>query len=154
MFQNCKITVKTWIKVIYIFFHFFLGCIGHFNPKLITVRSKSGDLLSNDSSAVPIQGSSKPQRRTRVRISNPFQTCISCYLLTSKITIFNDTLIHHLVYFLNYILKISKVKKRAKSHNITINYETTIWFKSRVYKKYKYEWKGIFLYVTLARRCV
>jgi len=56
-----------------------LGCIGHFNPKLITVRSKSGDLLSNDSSAVPIQGSSKPQRRTRVRISNPFQTCISCY---------------------------------------------------------------------------
>ena len=43
-----------------------LGCIGHFNPKLITVRSKSGDLLSNDSSAVPIQASSKARRQTRV----------------------------------------------------------------------------------------
>ena len=45
-----------------------LGCIGHFNPKLITVRSKSGDLLSNDSSAVPIQASSRPRRQTRVTI--------------------------------------------------------------------------------------
>lgn len=43
-----------------------LGCIGHFNPKLITVRSKSGDLLSNDSSAVPIQASSRTRRQTRV----------------------------------------------------------------------------------------
>ena len=45
-----------------------LGCIGHFNPKLITVRSKSGDLLSNDSSAVPIQASSRTRRAARVRI--------------------------------------------------------------------------------------
>ena len=43
-----------------------LGCIGHFNPKLITVRSKSGDLLSNDSSAVPIQASSRTRRAARV----------------------------------------------------------------------------------------
>jgi hypothetical protein len=43
-----------------------LGCIGHFNPKLITVRSKSGDLLSNDSSAVPIQSTSRMRRQTRV----------------------------------------------------------------------------------------
>jgi RIMS-binding protein 2 len=42
-----------------------LGCIGHFNPKLITVRSKSGDLLSNDSSAVPIQASSRTRRAAR-----------------------------------------------------------------------------------------
>ena len=45
-----------------------LGCIGHFNPKLITVRSKSGDLLSNDSSAVPIQASSRTRRAARVRL--------------------------------------------------------------------------------------
>ena len=44
-----------------------LGCIGHFNPKLITVRSKSGDLLSNDSSAVPIQASTRTRRAARVR---------------------------------------------------------------------------------------
>ena len=65
-----------------------LGCIGHFNPKLITVRSKSGDLLSNDSSAVPIQGT-KTQRRTRVRISrlgdNYKQKC--CYDADSMTTI-------------------------------------------------------------------
>ena len=42
-----------------------LGCIGHFNPKLITVRSKSRDLLSIDSSAVPIQ-SSKMRKPVRV----------------------------------------------------------------------------------------
>ena len=48
-----------------------LGCIGHFNPKLITVRSKSGDLLSNDSSAVPIQASSRTRRAARVRIILP-----------------------------------------------------------------------------------
>ena len=40
-----------------------LGCIGHFNPKLITVRSKSRDLLSIDSSAVPIQGSTKLKKQ-------------------------------------------------------------------------------------------
>ncbi len=34
-----------------------LGCIGHFNPKFITVRSKSRDLMSTDSTAVPVQGS-------------------------------------------------------------------------------------------------
>ena len=45
-----------------------LGCIGHFNPKLITVRSKSGDLLSNDSSAVPIVGGSR-KRQLRVSIT-------------------------------------------------------------------------------------
>ena len=45
-----------------------LGCIGHFNPKLITVRSKSGDLLSNDSSAVPIQASSRTRRAARVSL--------------------------------------------------------------------------------------
>jgi hypothetical protein len=44
-----------------------LGCIGHFNPKLITVRSKSGDLLSNDSSAVPIVGGS---RKRQMRVKN------------------------------------------------------------------------------------
>ena len=48
-----------------------LGCIGHFNPKLITVRSKSGDLLSNDSSAVPIQGGNTQKRRqTRVSFTS------------------------------------------------------------------------------------
>ncbi len=48
-----------------------LGCIGHFNPKLITVRSKSGDLLSNDSSAVPIQGGTRLKRQSRVTL--PFR---------------------------------------------------------------------------------
>ena len=47
-----------------------LGCIGHFNPKLITVRSKSGDLLSNDSSAVPIQGGTQKRRQTRVSFTS------------------------------------------------------------------------------------
>ena len=31
-----------------------LACIGHFNPKAITVRSKSRDLLSADSTSVPV----------------------------------------------------------------------------------------------------
>ena len=44
-----------------------LGCIGHFNPKLITVRSKSRDLLSIDSSAVPIQSS---KMKKSIRVSN------------------------------------------------------------------------------------
>ncbi|CAB4058320.1 RIMBP2 [Lepeophtheirus salmonis] len=46
-----------------------LGCIGHFNPKFITVRSKSRDLLSNDSTAVPIQQKTgkKGQRITDIR---------------------------------------------------------------------------------------
>ena len=36
-----------------------LACIGHFNPKCITVRSKSKDLLSNDSASVPVPISSR-----------------------------------------------------------------------------------------------
>ena len=40
-----------------------LGCIGHFNPKLITVRSKSRELLSIDSPAVPILGTAKQTKR-------------------------------------------------------------------------------------------
>ena len=36
-----------------------LACIGHFNPKNITVRSKSRDLLSTDSVHVPVPLSSR-----------------------------------------------------------------------------------------------
>ena len=79
-----------------------LGCIGHFNPKLITVRSKSGDLLSNDSSAVPIQASSRTRRAARVRIiflpmnTDTFvrqQAYNSLTLETNKQTIFLSNLI-------------------------------------------------------------
>ena len=58
-----------------------LGCIGHFNPKLITVRSKSGDLLSNDSSAVPIVGGSR-KRQLRVSISGGNHKCLPFNLLS------------------------------------------------------------------------
>ncbi len=44
-----------------------LGCIGHFNPKLITVKSKSRELLSIDSPAVPITGSASATARTSKR---------------------------------------------------------------------------------------
>ena len=43
-----------------------LACIGHFNPKNITVRSKSRDLLSTDSVSVPVPVSSR--RRTKPEI--------------------------------------------------------------------------------------
>merc|ERR1719336_3255064 len=36
-----------------------LACIGHFNPKAITVRSKSRDLLSADSVAIPVPMASR-----------------------------------------------------------------------------------------------
>jgi len=32
------------------------GCIGHFSPKTITVRSKSGDVLSVDSTIISVHG--------------------------------------------------------------------------------------------------
>ena len=43
-----------------------LACIGHFNPKAITVRSKSRDLLSTDSVSVPVPAASR--RRTKPEI--------------------------------------------------------------------------------------
>ena len=43
-----------------------LACIGHFNPKNITVRSKSRDLLSTDSVSVPVPAASR--RRTKPEI--------------------------------------------------------------------------------------
>ena len=45
-----------------------LACIGHFNPKNITVRSKSRDLLSTDSVSVTVPTSSR--RRTKPDIGN------------------------------------------------------------------------------------
>lgn len=43
-----------------------LACIGHFNPKNITVRSKSRDLLSTDSVSVPVPASAR--RRTKPEV--------------------------------------------------------------------------------------
>ena len=43
-----------------------LACIGHFNPKNITVRSKSRDLLSTDSVSVAVPAASR--RRTKPEI--------------------------------------------------------------------------------------
>ena len=44
-----------------------LACIGHFNPKNITVRSKSRDLLSTDSVCVPVPLSSRRKDRNEGR---------------------------------------------------------------------------------------
>ena len=49
-----------------------LGCIGHFNPKLITVRSKSRDLLSTDSTAVSIMGNRQARRASKMVQYNMF----------------------------------------------------------------------------------
>lgn len=43
-----------------------LACIGHFNPKNITVRSKSRDLLSTDSVCVPVPASSRRRSKPEV----------------------------------------------------------------------------------------
>ena len=47
-----------------------LACIGHFNPKNITVRSKSRDLLSNDSVhvAVPLSSRRRDKQEGRGRM--------------------------------------------------------------------------------------
>ena len=44
-----------------------LACIGHFNPKNITVRSKSRDLLSTDSVSVPVPLSSRRREKNEGR---------------------------------------------------------------------------------------
>eukprot|EP00095_Tigriopus_kingsejongensis_P007068 maker-scaffold1121_size61474-snap-gene-0.20 protein:Tk07068 transcript:maker-scaffold1121_size61474-snap-gene-0.20-mRNA-1 annotation:"peripheral-type benzodiazepine receptor-associated protein 1-like isoform x1" len=47
-----------------------LGCIGHFHPKVITVRSKSRDLLSNDSTAVPIIANKHVKKNGKTNFDN------------------------------------------------------------------------------------
>ena len=44
-----------------------LACIGHFNPKNITVRSKSRDLLSTDSVQVQVPLSSRKRDKADAR---------------------------------------------------------------------------------------
>ena len=44
-----------------------LACIGHFNPKNITVRSKSRDLLSTDSVCVPVPVSARRREKPETR---------------------------------------------------------------------------------------
>ena len=44
-----------------------LACIGHFNPKNITVRSKSRDLLSTDSVCVPVPVSARRREKPEAR---------------------------------------------------------------------------------------
>jgi len=46
-----------------------LACIGHFNPKNITVRSKSRDLLSADSISIPVPMSSRSLPKLNQMIS-------------------------------------------------------------------------------------
>ena len=70
-----------------------LGCIGHFNPKLITVRSKSRELLSIDSPAIPILGTAKQTKRgsskmvcihklSLILVIEQYYDCFICYSIS------------------------------------------------------------------------
>ena len=49
-----------------------LGCIGHFNPKVVTVRSKSRDVLSVDSTPVSLH--SKQHKKMIKQVSSNLQS--------------------------------------------------------------------------------